>query len=125
MKVIDRKTFIEEFKKLKQLDRIELRQREERISNSFIFDRSSVVSILSLLALSSLITFALAFLGAPYYGDGWFYAFENLYKTLGIYFFILLFAAVIYKIVWMRKVDKERQKLFEEYIPKLFKEKSK
>lgn len=118
MIVINKLELEKQFKKLKQLDRIEFRQRENRIRDSFWFDRGSIVSLLSLFVILAMFSFSLAFLGAPHYGDSWFYAFYNLSSILTMVFFVFLSAMLITKLIWTRIASQNYISLLKEYFPK-------
>jgi hypothetical protein len=112
----------EDFFKLKQLDRIEFRQRMSIISKrTFVSSKISIFFSL-IYFLCSLFCFAMAFLGAPHYGDDWFYHFFNLAvlsRNWAIIFFIIFVGTSFIEFYLSQKIKKAIEK---EYFPNKFKQ---
>jgi uncharacterized membrane protein len=116
MKNINSHQFKTEFKKLSQLDRIEMRQRLDRNKiNALPF----VIIFLFGLVFASF-AFTLAFLGAPHYGDEWFLVFYNVFKIT--FFFSILWMVASFLLILLDFLFKSdtKKEITKEYFPKLY-----
>jgi len=120
---VDKQILEKEFNKLKQLDRIEFRQRYSLIkTESSLFDNLGLKIGFALFSILAYLSIAIAFLGAYDYGDNWFYTFIGISKplTLGAIFCMTLF--IIDQFYKNFKIKKELIRLIKKYCPKAIKD---
>lgn len=115
---IDRKKFEQQFKKLPQLDRIELRQRQKVVISNWGWSPIPLLILTSTTSILAMLTFMTAFLGAPHYGDNWFKAFYNVSGLLAQFSIGLFLGTIIAKCLVGLNISHQLKKLLLEYCPK-------
>ncbi len=116
MRFSDKELFKKEFKKLPQLDRIELRQRM-LINDGMV--KNPLFAISKYYFIGGIMLLLYSILIAPSYGDALFFKFFEIginAVKIGVLFFCLEYCALFYILF---KSNKEKKKILKEYFPKL------